>query len=117
MKVGRIVLAIAATHEVVGVVLTWPTLVEIADAGVFAAVPDTEPWRLAAFWFHICGLLMALVGWSWKTVEDTGQRVASGPVLGFAAMCALGAFCMPVSGFWFGFLVLLHRATGQATLR
>lgn len=108
MKVGKIVLGIAMGHELVGFVLTWGPLMEIVGAGVVGAVSDDQPWRLAAFWFHLFGLAMAVVGWSWKSIEDAGQSVALGPVVGFLGMCAVGATCMPVSGFWLGGLVLLR---------
>jgi hypothetical protein len=108
--VGRYLLGVGAFHNVVGVLLFSRPLGAIAAAGGWNAVgPHVD--RNMAFWFLIAGLTFMLLGALVDWME--AQRLALPRRLGWGllGLAALGAFCMPVSGFW------LFVPAALATLR
>ena len=110
--IGRYLLGVGTLHNVVGVLLFSGPLGAIAAAGGWDAV-DPHVDRNMAFWFLIAGLAFMLLGALVDWIE--AQRLALPRRLGWGllGLAALGAFCMPVSGFWLfvpAALVTLRRS-------
>lgn len=97
--VGKLLLATAAVHLVVGEVATAGPLAAVGRAGGVNAV-EPHPDRMAAVWFMLLGVVLGLLGGltDWAQAER-GRLPAS---LGWdpLGLGALGAALMPASGFW-----------------
>lgn len=96
---GRLLMATAVLHMLVGVLIFAKPLVDIGRAGVFNAV-DPHYDRYAAFWFLTFGVLIFMLGQliHW-TLRRTGTLPAS---LGWSllGLSIAGVILMPTSGFW-----------------
>ena len=109
--VGTTLMAFAAVHLVVGLVLFWEWLLLIVQGGVLN--PSWSAEVLAAFWFLIfswpVGLLGFVVAW---TYQKTGQLP---PMLGWWLFIvpAVSLVFLPASGLWlfalFGAGMMLMR--------
>jgi len=100
VTVGSVVVGIGVLHNVVGVLATWPHLVELVQEGWFGTVPDDAPWRMATFWFLWFGWMLMLLGGSWHVAERRGMVIPGWLGVAFVVMGMVGAAAMPVSGFW-----------------
>ncbi|MFT6821927.1 MAG: hypothetical protein ACJATT_005761 [Myxococcota bacterium] len=109
---GAATVGIGVVHNLIGVALGWGPLAEIVGDGLFNAV-DPFPWRMAIFWFEAFGVLLMLMGATWWWMERQGLVLPRFVAVGVALIALLGAFFMPISGFY-TFLpvaaVLWHRA-------
>lgn len=96
---GLALASIGVVHCLVGLAVGLEPLQEIVADGVFAAVNDDQPWRMAIFWFEQFGILLLIIGaqWHWMDRHGGAPRWVGAAVL---AMCATGIVCMPASGFW-----------------
>ncbi len=98
--IGPYLLAVAALHTAVGLLLFTPVLAELLRLGWWNSVGD-HALRGAVVWFLLFGAPLALLAWLVRPL----QRAAQWPALrhlgwGLIALAALGASLMPVSGFW-----------------
>ncbi|MCW5893403.1 MAG: hypothetical protein KIT14_23050 [bacterium] len=112
---GRLLLATAVGHAVVGVWLFHGPLAAMLHDGVVGSlvprvVPDASSWlpavvvpveRSAAFWFLLFTPVLALLAWLVDRAEDTGADwVLGGLGRGLVALGVAGVLIAPVSGFW-----------------
>ena len=102
VSAGVLLLAIGVVHNVVGVLVGWPWLLEILADGYVAAVPDDAPWRMAIFWFLWFGWALMLVGAAWARIERSGDTIPGWQGTGLALLVLAGGLAMPISGFWLG---------------
>jgi pilus assembly protein TadC len=107
-------MGIAAIHQVVGVAIGIgldpkvkfvgrAPLPAMFEEGLLASV-GLDPWRISTVWFLFFGFALALVGLLAHQVERAGLLLPIGFLIGLGAMCGLGVFLMPASGFWLGFI-------------
>ncbi len=112
ITVGHIVLAIAALHTVVGLLIGFgldpsvhfeggPPLTAMWNDGILASVGE-DPWRVGLTWFLLWGFVLALVGLLAHQIERAGLVLTRSFAAGFGALCVLGVVLMPASGFWLG---------------
>ncbi len=99
--VGRSILVIGMLHTLVGVVAFHEALFSILREGLFNTIPlNQQPEREAAFWFLFAGFVLliirGLVVWIEHNTMDTPAFLS----WSFLSITAVGAFIMPVSGFW-----------------
>lgn len=99
-RVGGWLIAIGVLHNLVGLMVGGPVLLEIMADGWVAAVPDDAPMRMALFWFLWFGWLAILLGASWLQIERRGLVVPAWQGLAMIVIGLLGALAMPISGFW-----------------
>jgi len=97
--IGPLLIATAALHTVVGIILASGSLADIVKAGIFNAV-DPYLDRMAAFWFLTCGAALLLMGLmvQWGIRQTDTLPVSLG--WGLMIMGIVGVIMMPVSGFW-----------------
>ncbi|MEF3302057.1 DUF6463 family protein [Paenibacillus sp. GYB003] len=108
----------AVLHTVVGLFLYWEPIKDMAKVGLFnSVVPHSD--RGSAFWFFIFGAMLwtfsRVVGW----FARAGQRVPTFLGVHLMALCLVGVFFVPLSGFWLGIpqaAVLLRRNAGGRLL-
>ncbi|MBA3496144.1 MAG: hypothetical protein H0T86_03485 [Gemmatimonadales bacterium] len=97
--IGRYLIGVGVLHNVVGFALYHAPLRAIAADGGWNAV-DPYVDRNMAFWFLLTGVswlfLGLLVDWIESRAIPLPQRLG----WGLLALCAVGVFFMPVSGFW-----------------
>jgi hypothetical protein len=96
---GAVTLGIGVFHNLIGVALGWGPLAEIVGDGLFNAV-DPFPLRMAIFWFEGFGALLMLMGATWWWIERQGLVLPRFVAVGAALIALLGAFFMPISGFY-----------------
>lgn len=102
-RVGDAVIATGALHNALGAWLYRRPLAAIARDRGFNAVSaarlpaEERDRREAAFWFLISGTAFAVIGAALRNTDDDAVA-ALGPAI--AAIGAVGAAAMPVSGFW-----------------
>ena len=102
--IGRWLMAVAALHTVVGLVMGEPVLVDIAQRGVFNTVTDDRPLVGMVTWFLLCGGLLALLGMAIDSLERSAQFPGARALgIGMTLMTFVGVILMPVSGFWLVF--------------
>jgi hypothetical protein len=102
--IGRWLMAVAALHTVVGVVMGAPILVDIAQRGVFNTVTDERPLVGMVTWFLLFGALLALLGMAIDSLERSAQFPGARALgIGTTLMTLVGVILMPVSGFWLAF--------------
>lgn len=98
--VGPYLLGVAALHTVVGLGLFFPVLLELVHRGWWDSVGE-HPLRAAVVWFLLFGAPLALLAWTVRPLQQTGQwRALRLLGWGLLALAALGGSLMPVSGFW-----------------
>jgi Family of unknown function (DUF6463) len=113
LTVGLMLIAIAAVHQAVGLLIGFgldpntsfsgaPPLVSMARNGLLNSV-GTDPWQIAITWFLLWGFVLALVGLVAHEAERKGLALSRTFAVSLAALCSLGVVLMPLSGFWLGF--------------
>ncbi|MCP4147226.1 MAG: hypothetical protein GY757_05700 [bacterium] len=99
-SIGHILMGIGIFHVLFALVIGWETWVSIAGDGLFNALgPDMK--RQAIFWFMFLGIPMIPMGHMCTWI--TRRRNAPLPLfvgVHLLVMGAVGAFFVPVSGFW-----------------
>jgi hypothetical protein len=96
---GNLLIATGILHNVIGFVMGWSVLTEIAKSGLVNSIND-EIDRNAIFWFLFGGFLMMILG---KLMQDYLKAEAQLPRslgVGMLALSVIGCIMMPVSGFW-----------------
>ena len=112
VTVGHVILAIAALHTVVGLLIGLgldpsvqfeggPPLTAMWNEGILGSVGE-DPWRVGVTWFLLWGFVLALVGLLAHQMERGGLVLTRSFAAGFGALCVLGVVLMPASGFWLG---------------
>ena len=112
ITVGQVVLAIAALHTVVGLLIGLgldptvpfdgsPPLTAMWNDGILASVGQ-DPRRVGLTWFLLWGFVLALVGLLAHQMERAGLVLTRSFAAAFGALCVLGVVLMPASGFWLG---------------
>lgn len=124
VTVGHVILAIAALHTVVGLLIGLgldpnvpfegsPPLAAMWNEGLIDSVGQ-NPWRVGLTWFLLWGFVLGLVGLLAHQVERAGLVLTRSFGAAFGALCLLGITLMPASGFWLGIIpvgLILRRAT------
>jgi hypothetical protein len=107
--IGRLLIAIAVGHAIVGVILFRAPLAAILQDGLFDAVAPhvlrdgVAPYfdRLAAFWFLVMSPVLGMVARIAEraAVRRDGETLA---IVGWnlLAIGTAGVIAMPASGFW-----------------
>lgn len=100
---GRAIIVIGILHTAFGLIGFTPTLMDIANNGLFNGV-GADPMRGATVWFLFAGFFMLTTGLATDKLEELGAA-ATLKKLGIALMIIviLGVVLMPVSGFWLMF--------------
>ncbi|HEX2214041.1 MAG TPA: DUF6463 family protein [Mycobacterium sp.] len=118
-RLGDAVITTGVLHNLLGGYLYRRQLAGMARDGLLNSASDARlgtvdgERRHTAFWFLMSGLAFITMGASIRRSGDTGEPIARALGPGMAAMGALGAACMPVSGFW----LLLAEGVGAVVLR
>ena len=116
---GDAVIATGVIHNLLGAYLYRRQLAGMARDGLLNSVSDRRlgtvdgERRHTAFWFLTGGLAFITMGASIRRSASTGAPIAPALGPGMAAMGAVGAACMPVSGFW----LLLGEGVAATVLR
>jgi hypothetical protein len=112
---GRLLLATAVGHALVGVWLYHAPLAAMVHDGIVGSlmlrvVPDASSWvpavdapadRAAAFWFLLFTPVLAMLAWLVDRAEDRGADWAlAGLGRGLLGIGIGGVLIAPVSGFW-----------------
>ncbi len=97
--VGKLLLATAVVHLVVGGAAAAGPLAAVGRAGVVNAV-EPHPGRMAAVWFMLFGILLGLLGRLTDWAQAERGRLPASLGWGLLGLGALGAALMPASGFW-----------------
>ncbi|TXK84901.1 hypothetical protein FU659_06375 [Paenibacillus sp. N3.4] len=92
----------AALHTVVGIIVYWQSITDIANDGFINAVePQLHADRAATFWFLFFGVLLfmlaCLMNW---LIRVKGEDVPKFVGVHLLVLSLIGVFFMPVSGFW-----------------
>lgn len=99
MRIGTILVAIAACHVGVGLVLYHDVLTEMCADGLIASVEDRGD-RATTLWFIVTGLAIGVVGACIRELELRGTRLPSALPLGLVLLSASVVIPMPSSGGW-----------------
>lgn len=101
-KVGYVLMAIALIHTFFGFVFFPGPIMDVIRAGMFNTIVEPFHDRNGAFWFFIFGAMLALYGGMTQWLIDSVGRLPRFWGWGFLALCVVGVFFMPASGFWLG---------------
>lgn len=88
-------------HTIIGLMIGWPILIEMHNAGWLAStIVDGEMMfnREAITWFLLAGLFWILFGLTLQSAISQGFNPPKSLGWGFAAIGAVVAIIMPVSG-------------------
>ncbi|NOU94368.1 hypothetical protein GC093_14230 [Paenibacillus sp. LMG 31456] len=99
---GEMLAWTAALHTVVGIVVYWKQIADIASDGFINAIePQLHANRAAAFWFLSFGLLLFMLArlMNWL-IRVKGTDVPKFVGVHLLVLSLIGVFFMPVSGFW-----------------
>lgn len=97
---GTILAWTAVLHTVVGIIVYWQPLADIAQSGLFNSI-DPHYDRGSAFWFLLFGALLFMLAGLIRWLTQV-KRMEIPKFIGvyMLALCLVGVFFMPVSGFW-----------------
>lgn len=102
-------------HCAIGIIVFWQPLAAIFKNGVWNAVAFHYD-RAAVFWFLFSGVFMWVIGrfMRWLIGE---KKLVLPKSLGWqiTIAAAVGAFCIPVSGFWLVILQGIYLIRGAST--
>ena len=118
-RLGEAVIATGVPHNLLGGYLYRRQLAGMARDGLLNSASDARlgtvdgERRHTAFWFLMGGLAFITMGASIRRSATTGVQLAPALGPGMAAMGAVGAASMPVSGFW----LLLAEGVTATVLR
>ncbi|MCB9640565.1 MAG: hypothetical protein H6728_16010 [Myxococcales bacterium] len=108
-----LLIATGLIHNALGLVMGFAPLAAIAKAGFFHAV-DPHMDRRAIFWFLFAGFAMMM----WGQLVLSMRATPRGFAYSLLALGCVGAFLMPISGFWLvipqAFYMLRHTPPTQA---
>ena len=115
--VGYLTISIGLIHTLVGVGMGYQWLADIGRDGGFDAV-EGDHARMAIVWFLFTGLVLLVLGHVCVWLERQGRAVPAFVGWEMLALSIVGAFLMPVSGFWLLLVlavsaVLVARSDGQ----
>ena len=98
--IGRLLIATALAHVVVGVAVYHRQLRAICDDGILNAVmPHYD--RRAAFWFLLFAPALLMLGQiTNRAVESGDARTLKVVAWNLLAIGVVGVVLMPISGFW-----------------
>ncbi|KUH85137.1 MULTISPECIES: DUF6463 family protein [unclassified Mycobacterium] len=119
-RLGEAVIATGVLHDALGGYLYRRQLAGMARDGLLNSASDARlgtvdgERRHTAFWFLIGGLAFITMGASIRRSGASGEPIAPALGPGMAAMGAIGAAVMPVSGFW---LLLVEGLAAMALRR
>ncbi len=114
---GRFLMAIAVIHFLFGVGFGLGRILEIARDGAFNAV-DSHPHRQLIFWFVVFAVPLYLLGLLVSWIGSQRERAPAWLGWSLLAFGLVGAFLMPVSGFWLVIapaVLLLRRAARRVS--
>lgn len=96
---GNILIATGILHNVFGVVIGWPILVEMVRSGFVNSVTN-EHNRNATFWFLFGGFMMIMLGRLMQNCIDAGWLLPKWLGVSLLILSLIGCLMMPASGFW-----------------
>ena len=99
MRIGTMLLGVAALHLGVACILYAVPWMQIVQDGVFASVPDFGD-RAAAFWFAITGLLVVVLGACVLDLERRELALPAPLAPGLLLLTVAAVIPMPSSGGW-----------------
>ncbi|MBQ4861593.1 hypothetical protein J8L98_07810 [Pseudoalteromonas sp. MMG013] len=104
-------------HTMIGVILGWPTLLEMHDSGWFSATITNGEMnfkREAITWFLLTGAFWITFGHVLQTMIKQGLKVPLQLGWSFIFLGTITAYIMPVSGAYLfiiqGALIVLNRS-------
>lgn len=89
-------------HTIVGIIVYWQQIIDIANDGVINAVkPQLYANRAAAFWFFLFGVLMFMIAqlMNWL-IRNKGIDIPKFVGIHLLVISLIGVCLLPVSGFW-----------------
>ncbi|OPH51165.1 hypothetical protein BC351_35535 [Paenibacillus ferrarius] len=92
----------AVIHTVVGIIVYWEQIIDIANGGFINAIePQLHANRAAAFWFLLFGLLLFMLArlMSWL-IQVMGVDLPKFVGVHLLVLSLIGVLLLPVSGFW-----------------
>jgi Family of unknown function (DUF6463) len=93
---GRLLIITGVIHTLVGLLIGYPYLLEMWQAGLWNSV-DPDMSRVAIFWFLLFGFLLMILGQMVASYTHPISKMLSWSLL---ILSIVGAFMMPISGFW-----------------
>ncbi|MBC3921047.1 hypothetical protein H8L32_26530 [Undibacterium sp. CY18W] len=114
--IGRYLMAVAALHTIVAILIYGPVFMGMLERGIFNTV-NRDPLRSAAIWFLLFGGPLLLLGMNIHNMERKQDFTEAGTMgLGILICCLFGIVLMPVSGFWLAMpaaIALINRRSNQ----
>lgn len=111
---GTLLIALAAIHQLVGLVEFHDSLFEAISLGWWNSLERSELMRVVMFWFFVSGFVIALWGEALRRREGPVHWLEWG---GGAVLSLASATAIPVSGFWLVLLVCLLKGWSERTQR
>lgn len=99
-KIGILLMATAALHTVVGIVIFYQPMLDMLRAGLFNTVVPPYYDRGLATWFIFFGALLWMLGQLVHWVEKKYGELPHALGWGLLSMGIVGIIFMPDSGFW-----------------
>jgi hypothetical protein len=96
---GNLLIATGVLHNIIGFVMGWSVLTEIARSGFVNSINE-EMDRNAIFWFLFAGFLMMILGKLMQDYLKAEFRLPRSLGISMLVLSIIGCIMMPVSGFW-----------------
>ena len=96
---GNLLIATGIIHNLIGFIMGWSVLTEIASSGFVNSIND-EMDRNAIFWFLFGGFMMIIMGKLMQSYLESGCHLPKWLGMSFLVLALVGCIMMPVSGFW-----------------
>jgi hypothetical protein len=97
---GIFMILTAIIHNIVGFVMGWSVLQDIARDG-FVNTVNEQMDRSAIFWFLFSGFIMLLIGMIMhKMIRENQKPVPNYIAYYLLVISVIGCIIMPASGFW-----------------
>lgn len=114
-RTGWFLVSIGFIHCVIGVLLSWGTLVEWHASGWWHSIETRQGMhmdRFAALWFQVSGVSWVMMGWLMQQWLNRFDMLPKNLGWALFAMGLLVLFVLPISGAWLflplGLLVAFH---------
>src|SRR5687767_2403311 len=96
---GNLLIATGVLHNVIGFVMGWSVLTDIAKSGFVNSINEQMD-RNAIFWFIFAGFLMMMLGKLMQDYLKLEFRLPRSLGIAMLVLSIIGCIMMPVSGFW-----------------
>ena len=96
---GNLLIATGILHNMVGFVMGWSVLTDIARSGFINSI-NNEMDRNAIFWFLFTGFMIIMMGKLMQDYLKAGWPLPKWLGISLLVLSVIGCIMMPLSGFW-----------------